>query len=102
MSSIAGDHEAAPERDDARRLTPPITPGQFDRLRAVWAPPRGLRYLAEINNSVIGMYYLVTALGFLLAGGALAILIRLQLAVPDNDLLSPDLYNQVSRCTARR
>ncbi len=41
------------------------------------------------------MYYLVTALGFLFAGGVLGLMIRWQLAVPNNDFLSPEVYNQV-------
>lgn len=68
---------------------------QEDRLRAVWARPRGWRYFSAVNNTVVGVWYLTATLGFLLFGGALALLIRAQLAVPDNDLLSADLYNQV-------
>ena len=33
--------------------------------------------------------------GFFLFGGVLAILMRIQLAVPENDFLPADLYNQV-------
>src|SRR5918992_708348 len=38
---------------------------------------------------------MVTALGFFVFAGLLAGLMRLQLAVPGNRLLGPDLYNQV-------
>jgi cytochrome c oxidase subunit I+III len=102
MSAITGDgvpggtDGARPgTRDDERHLTPPITDPQRSDLLRVWTPPSGLRFLAEINNSVIGMYYLLTALGFLAAGGVLALMMRWQLAVPDNDFLSPAIYNQV-------
>lgn len=73
----------------------PISEEERSELQRVWAQPRGWRRLSEINNTVIGRYYLLTALGFLFAGGVLALLMRLQLAVPDNNLFSPDTYNQL-------
>lgn len=39
--------------------------------------------------------YMLMSLLFLLLGGALAILMRIQLAVPENHFLSPQAYNQV-------
>ncbi len=74
---------------------PAATAAQRRQLQEVWAPPTGWRRFSEINNTHIGLYYLLTALGFLAAGGVLALLIRAQLAVPDNTLLSPETYNQV-------
>jgi cytochrome c oxidase subunit I+III len=65
------------------------------RLRAAWRMPKGWRYFSAVNNSVVGVWYLTGAFMFLLFGGVLAMLIRVQLAVPDNDFLSADLYNQV-------
>ena len=41
------------------------------------------------------MRYIVTAFLFLLAGGVEALLMRIQLASPDNTFLSPDRYNQI-------
>jgi cytochrome c oxidase subunit I+III len=68
---------------------------QEERLRAVWARPRGWRYFSAVNNTAVGVWYLAATFLFLLFGGALALLIRAQLAVPENDLLSAELYNQV-------
>ncbi|MEX2496683.1 MAG: cytochrome c oxidase subunit I [Woeseia sp.] len=65
------------------------------RLRATWAAPKGWRYFSAVNNTVVGVWYLTGTFLFLLFGGVLALLIRTQLAVPDNDFLSADLYNQV-------
>ncbi|WP_137388779.1 cytochrome c oxidase subunit I [Rhodoligotrophos defluvii] len=65
------------------------------QLREIWAPPKGLRRFKEINNTVIGELYVLTAIFFLLVGGLLAMLIRAQLALPENDLLSADWYNQI-------
>ena len=42
-----------------------------------------------------GLRYVATAFMFFILAGALAALMRLQLAVPDNKLLTPDQYNQV-------
>ena len=63
-------------------------PAQRKRLERAWAQPEGWHYFSDINNSVVGIWYIVAAFGFMLFGGALALIIRLQLAVPDNDLVS--------------
>jgi cytochrome c oxidase subunit I+III len=68
---------------------------QAHRLRAAWKTPAGWRYWSAVNNSVVGLWYTCAAFVFFLFGGALALLMRVQLAVPGNDFLSPDLYNQV-------
>ena len=41
------------------------------------------------------MLYLVTAFAFMMLGGVEALLMRTQLAEPDNTLLTPQVYNQV-------
>ena len=45
------------------------------------------------DHKVIGIQYLVTTFIFYLIGGALASLIRAELATPDSDLVPPELYN---------
>src|SRR5690554_3221750 len=52
-------------------------------------------WLTTVDHKRIGKLYFFTSLFFLLVGGLLALLIRTQLAVPNNDFLSPDTYNQV-------
>ena len=65
-------------------------------LERTWHVPTGLiGWLSVVDHRTIGRRYLVTALGFFLVAGVLAVLMRLQLAVPDNTLLGPDRYNQV-------
>lgn len=64
------------------------------QLRAVWATPRGWRYWTSVNNTQIGLWYGSTAFAFMLFAGLLALLVRAQLAVPENDLISAELYNQ--------
>src|SRR5690606_27093088 len=65
-----------------------------DRLNEVWGNPRGWRAVTIVNHSVIGVRFMVTGLAFFLIGGLLAMLIRTQLALPGQEVVGPDLYNQ--------
>ena len=67
---------------------------QEERLRSVWANPQGWRYWTTVNNTQIGLWYASAAFAFMLFAGVLALLVRLQLAVPQNDLFSADFFNQ--------
>jgi cytochrome c oxidase subunit 1 len=80
-----------PVASDAWRVS-----GDVAMLERTWADPRGAYgWLTHVDHKSIGRRYLVTAFGFFLLGGLLAALMRLQLARPDQTLLSPDLYNQI-------
>ena len=68
---------------------------QEERLLKAWKAPEGWRYWSEVNNSPVGHWYTAVTIGFLLFGGVLGLLIRIQLAYPNNTFLSPDKYNQV-------
>jgi len=66
------------------------------RLADLWRTPPGLwGALTTVDHKIIGRRYIVTAFVFLLLGGALALLMRLQLAWPESRVLDADLYNQV-------
>lgn len=65
------------------------------RLYQAWKTPQGWRYWSAVNNSEVGLWYTLTAFAFFLFGGVLALIMRIQLAVPDNDWLTPEQYNQV-------
>jgi cytochrome c oxidase subunit I len=65
------------------------------QLEKVWARPPGWRYFSDVNNSTIGLWYISAAFAFMLFAGALALIIRLQLAVPENDLVSSETYSQL-------
>lgn len=69
--------------------------GQERRLRETWKGPSGWRYWSAVNNSEVGIWYTATAFLFMLFAGVLALIIRVQLAVPDNTLVSAPVYNQV-------
>lgn len=73
----------------------PRPEGERERLKAVWRSPLCWRVITEVNNTVIGYFYIATAFLFFLLAGILGLLIRLQLAVPGNDFLSPQTYNQI-------
>jgi cytochrome c oxidase subunit I+III len=72
----------------------PRPPEEIETLRAVWRPPGGLHFLTVVNNTYIGLFYVGTALLFFLLAGVLALLMRTQLAVAENDLISQARYNQ--------
>ncbi len=73
----------------------PRPPEELKQLERIWAFPRGWRILTEYNNTFIGALYVATAFVFFLLAGVLALIMRTQLAVPENDLIKPELYNQL-------
>jgi cytochrome c oxidase subunit I+III len=73
----------------------PRPPGELDDLVRIWASPKGWRRLTDINNMVVGIWYLGAAFLFFILAGILALLMRTQLAVANNRLLDQDLYNQI-------
>lgn len=52
-------------------------------------------WLTTVDHKRIGVLYLITALVFFVIGGLEAFLIRAQLAVPNGQILSADMYNQL-------
>src|ERR1041384_4521470 len=73
----------------------PRPPGELEQLEKVWEVPKGWRLFSAVNNTQIGLFYIGAALLFLILGGVLALVMRMQLAVPDNDLVDYDTYNQL-------
>ncbi len=73
----------------------PRPDGEREKLLEIWATPKGWRLPTAVNNTVIGLLYLGAAFVFFVLAGILALVMRTQLAVPDNDLVSQDLYNQL-------
>jgi cytochrome c oxidase subunit I+III len=65
-------------------------------LERAWGRPRGLwGWLTSTDHKDIGRRFIATAFGFFTLGGVLAVIMRLQLALPENDVVGPDLYNQI-------
>ena len=66
------------------------------RLKRIWETRPGLiGTLCSVDHKTIGKRYLVTAFLFLLMGGLEAAVMRIQLAQPNETLLTPDQYNQL-------
>ena len=69
-----------------------------ETLERIWAVPKGWRILSAVNNTAIGYFYVGAAFLFFLLAGVLALLMRTQLAVPEQHLpqpryLQPDLHH---------
>ena len=63
--------------------------------RADWRNGRVASWLTTVDHKRIGILYIVTSLVFFAASGVLALLIRAQLATPNEHLLTKGSYNQV-------
>ncbi|RUU55510.1 cytochrome ubiquinol oxidase subunit I, partial [Mesorhizobium sp. M7A.T.Ca.TU.009.01.1.1] len=77
-----------------RNALPSAEKIEEEQLRLVWKTPIGWRYWTSVNNTQVGLWYGGAAFAFMLFGGVLALLVRTQLAVPGNNFLSADFYNQ--------
>jgi cytochrome c oxidase subunit I+III len=78
--------------------TPTVTdPGTAEELNRLWDDPKGLRgQLTGVQNDLIGKRLVLTGFFFLLLGGSFdSLVMRLQLAVPENSLISPQFYNEL-------
>ena len=56
--------------------------------RADWRRGRVTSWLTTVDHKRIGILYIWTALGFFALGGVLALLIRTQLATPDEHFMT--------------
>jgi cytochrome c oxidase subunit I+III len=66
------------------------------RLQETWRKPTGLwGWLTDNHHTTIGLRFMVTAFIFFLLGGIEALLMRTQLARPENHFVTNDLYNQL-------
>src|SRR3954453_23076309 len=59
------------------------------------ARQRWLSWVATTDHKRIGILYMVTAFVFFMVGGTEALLMRTQLALPNNTLIVPEKYNQL-------
>jgi cytochrome c oxidase subunit I+III len=65
-------------------------------LAETWKTPPGVwNALSTVDHKIIGKRYILTAFVFLALGGALAALMRIQLAQPEARLIGADRYNQI-------
>lgn len=91
MKSETGFDPALYERFPTQEPRPE---GELEKLEQVWCAPRGWQWISAINNNFIGVYYVGAAMLFFVLAGALALLMRTQLALPMNGFLGQETYNQ--------
>ena len=72
------------------RPRPQIIAHRAEREATGWTS-----WITTTDHKKIGIMYLATVLVFFVLGGVEALLMRTQLAVPDNTLLTPERYNQI-------
>jgi cytochrome c oxidase subunit I+III len=91
---MSGERRVPRTGSETPSVTEPMTGEELNRL---WADPPGLwGQLTGVQNDKIGTRLLLTGFFFLLLGGSFdSLVMRLQLAVPDNTLVSPELYNEL-------
>jgi cytochrome c oxidase subunit 1/cytochrome c oxidase subunit I+III len=71
------------------------TPELARKLDGIWTSGSGvLGWLSSVDHKSIGIRYIVTAFIFLLMGGVEALIMRVQLARPDQHFLTPEQYNE--------
>ena len=66
-----------------------------EALTPTWKEGRVLSWVTTVDHKRIGVLYLVTAFGFFLAAGVMALLMRAQLSQADNHFLTRDSYNEL-------
>ncbi len=70
--------------------------GSTDALREMdWYEDGVWKWVTATNHKQIGILYLTTSFGFFLLAVIMAMLMRTQLIVPNNTLLTPGQYNQI-------
>ena len=60
-----------------------------------WKNGRVASWLVTVDHKRIGILYIATSLVWFVAGGILALLMRSQLATPDEKFLTKNSYNEV-------
>jgi cytochrome c oxidase subunit I+III len=67
-----------------------------ERLETIWGERPGFAtWLKTVDHKKIGMKYLYTGLIFFVLGGIEALILRVQLAQPNLDVLNPEAFNQL-------
>jgi len=67
---------------------------ELAELERVWRAPKGWALLTVVNNNYIGMFYVGAAFLFFVLAGVLALVMRVQLALPLQGVLPQETYNQ--------
>jgi cytochrome c oxidase subunit 1 len=66
-----------------------------ERLAPTWKQGRVTSWVTTVDHKRIGILYIVSAFGFFFAAGVMALLMRLQLAQAEQEIITKDGYNQL-------
>ena len=91
MTSETGFDPALYDRFPTKGERPPE---ELKELERIWCAPRGWQLLTAVNNNYVGFFYVATAFLFFLLAGILALVMRVQLALPLQGILPQEIYNQ--------
>jgi len=80
-----------------------------DELELHWpaqagSPPivsRLHEWITTVDHKRLGIMYVLYGVVFLVVGGIEATVMRIQLVIPHNDFVSPQVFNRMSPCMAR-
>lgn len=88
-ATVSPPEKSPPEK----RFGKSVSEEEFAR---VWKDPTGIKnWLYGVQNGPIGLRLIALSFFFLILGGIQALIMRMQLAVPNNDLLDPETYNRL-------
>jgi len=74
----------------------PVSAAPRRELEEIWKTKPGIGgWFSTVDHKEIGKRYIVTAFIFLVLGGVEALIMRVQLARPEQSLLTPEQYNQL-------
>ena len=93
MSTTITDLPNQTQADDLNNLKPEKS--DLGLIRPDHSKNVFVDWLTTVDHKKIGIMYGAMALFFLLVGGLEALIIRTQLAVPENDFISAQRYNQL-------
>ncbi len=67
-----------------------------ERIERAWREKPGVAgYLSSVNHKRLGMRYIYTAFAFFFAAGIMALVMRTQLAQPNETVVTPQQYNEL-------
>ena len=72
-----------------------IIPHTMERLERYEKHAGMLKWVGSVDHKQIAVMYMLTSLFFFLVGGVEALLMRIQLARPENHFMTPETYNQL-------
>jgi len=84
------------DKKQSSNITPERAQDELRDLERTWSDKPGIiGWLSTTDHKRVGFRMVFTAFCFFIFGGILAGLMRLQLSLPGNNFLGPDMYNQI-------